>query len=321
MEIQDSDRQFHDDGQISVEIPPKPLTDPDLIPKTKPQFDINLQALQQPSELQRTGASSSHKTPKTPISDHNDLFQTIQRIKTVRSLPKRSIGVNSIPTQNMDETNGAPNSLDPKQKKKTPSHQTKRVSTEITERVENILGQKCTSGNRYYTEDQVWEIIKKLNSDVYIIAQNDNMLLEDVLDFVELVEMLDVNPRVFQQMAQNYSDNTTNSAPEWWQRITPFRINPEENIDKKWRNIQEKNPGLYKQLHYYAIKDGINRTNNKENHTPAKDMHIDLQREEIKQLAISNSQQKLAVVVTIVLAIGGWVFGLVGQLLQPSNNT
>lgn len=307
-----------EDSDIILPIPDKPslsVSAPPMPPTSEPVFHLNLQNISH-SEPQK---GMSGKSPKTPISNCNDLYQEIKRVKSVRSLPKRSIAVGEkIPTNG---TNGLPSNGDTK-RDKSPSSQKKRVSAEIIEKVEDIFGQKFIDGTRYYSEDEVWEKIEIANPALYAIARNNNMALDDAIEFAELVEKLDLGPQVFKQIAQGSNVNIlSQSRPSLWQRINRFIGDPEESLDKKWSAIRDKNPELYKILQYNAIKEAMDHSDDKIRTSPIKDTHIDFQREEIRQLAIANSQQKLATIVTVLLAIGGWVFGFVGQIVPPSNNT
>lgn len=316
-------KESSEDSDIILPIPDKPslsASAPHMPIAQDQAFHLNLQNISH-SEPSKGVSGSQQRTPKTPISNCNDLYQEIKRAKSVRTLPKRSVIV-AAPIKPSNGTNGIPNDGETERKNNSPSSRKKKVPAEIIEKVENILGKKFIDGIPYYSENEVWEKIAIANPALYAIAQNNNMELDEAIEFAELVEKLDLGPQVFKQIAQGFPlDQISQNPSSLWQRMHRFIGDPEENLDKKWRGIRDKNPELYKMLQYNAIKEAMDHTEDKIKTSPIKDTHIDFQREEIKQLAISNNQQKLATLVTVILAIGGWVFGFVGQLVQPPNQT
>lgn len=221
-------------------------------------------------------------------------------------------------------------------KRKNPintNKETEAVSKEKIQQLEHILGATIIDGKIYYSEAEVWKKVAALNPTLFAIAQRDGMSLDEVIEFAEIVETkLDLNSGVFVQIAEHKLNTPAPEAPTLLKRIYHFCVgknDQEEDLKKKWENVlahgatskEETNHDYKKTLLYDAVKAAYDHTEGNIKRSPIIDTHLELQRSHINEQDDTIHQQRMAMIVTVLLTIGGWGFGIIGQVINPCNNS
>ena len=286
--------------------------------------------------LNLTGTVPGYSGCKTPVKSCEELANEVKKIKTSLNSSRDSSPSQHIQGRDVlpgDSPVGAISGSQPLSS--TVVH--KRMIASFLPRAVNqdpaaplLIDDKP----EFYTEDQVWDVLKIFNPLLYEFGFNRNMNLDDLIQYAETFGIqpnsvlydfgarhgVDLEELALYAQAVNVHDIAPETIIEWVQKVglerkarTWFQRlldrcfgDPDQKqqdyLLKKYKKIKENDPEFYQHLVLEAIKAASTQLDGKEDRSTIADTHTSLQDKHIQDQEESIRQKILGLAVTIV----GW---------------
>jgi hypothetical protein len=286
-------------------------------------------------QIKGTASTSREGKPKTPVSNLKGLKEQVERSKsTHRELQQKTRGLKRSqalerPTFHKKEilTTSVDVPMD-----SIPQGRPGNIDETTSFRLEDFFGIKTFDGEKYYSEEEVWEKIAILNPILYMIAEKDNMPLDKLMEFAAVVQDLDIGHQVFMQIAHgNLGDDDGKITLSRWEKGRNFLIgNPKAEtlstsfLHSEYEKIKKNMPDKYKELAYEAVKAAYDLSEGRHIRSTIADTHIELQNGKINEQDATIRQQWFGIGLGAVGTIVGWILTIY-QFVQacevPGNST
>ncbi|HLC06859.1 MAG TPA: hypothetical protein VJJ26_01600 [Candidatus Babeliales bacterium] len=310
-----------------------PEENPEEGPKGKVP-SLKLDSVVKESKTSRSGAS---QTPKTPVTQLEELGRQVQRAKSIRTaqntqrVVKKRIIVEDEQSRPLNVTVGSvPNVAEDIDDTVEPK---KRFSLLPRALVQEVVGQGriiLPDDEKQYSEEEVWAMLELFNPSLHSFGRHHKMDLEELREYSSLAGTFDIDPQVLTElMHKNNSNNGTSQTQTTVQRILDIFFGSSDNqqeafLNKKYGKIKGKQPDpseKYKLLMFEAMKAAYDHVDGQPHRSAIVDTHIGLQNTQINDQQAQIRLQYVGLAVTVLTAVGGWVFGIFGQATCPTNST
>ncbi len=197
----------------------------------------------------------------------------------------------------------------------------------VPSRLPKILAQQSARSlddEKCKDEEYVWNFLQAVNPALYDFALKHDLSLEEVEEYAILMEELDIDPSIINEYVhQNHTQkNNVSLLHQGLNYIWgDLRTQNMDNLAKKYEQIKKENPETYKQMILEVMKAASDlEAGGHHGRSTIADTHVALQNAEIEDKAREARLAYLGLLVTVFTAVGGWVFGVIGQIINPNNN-
>lgn len=294
-------------------------------PKGKKVPNLDLASVKEAKTVQ----SSSSQTPKTPVTQFEELGRKVQRAKSIRSSQStKYITRRRMPIDDSEKSGTVAGSVLLQDEKdiRIPIEDEilepqKRISLLPRALVQGVVGQPLPDEKKHYSEEEVWAMLELFNPPLCSFGKHHKMDLEELRAYSELADDLEIHPQVIIELVQK--DNKSNSG------LLDILFGDANNqqeafLNKKYEKIKDKQSEQYKLLVFEALKAASDHVDGNPHRSAIADTHIKLQNDEINSQRTQIRQQYIGMALELVGMMGALAFAIYGQVENtpcPGNST
>jgi hypothetical protein len=176
-----------------------------------------------------------------------------------------------------------------------------------------------------YSEEAMWNMVKAVSPALYGFALQHNLTIEEVEEYADLMQKLDIDPSVINEYVHQSSTQKTQPSllvqglNYLWGDLTKQNM---ERLAKEYEKIKKENPETYKEMVLEVMKAAADlEAGLGHGRSKIADTNHTLQSQQLDNQAATLRSTYLGILASILTAAGGWAFGIVGQIINPTNST
>ena len=152
---------------------------------------------------------------------------------------------------------------------------------------------------KYYSTDEVWDILSKTSPALYKFGISHSMSLDDVMFYSKLLQDFQVEPQALIEFVKTYNKIDDKKAADWQL--------------KKYEGIQKKDPERYAALVLDVLKAVCDEGDGQQIQSPLNNTHIGLLENQVVGQEGTIRSQYIAIIIKLVLLAGTTAWGIYGQ--------